>query len=78
MSSSIERARHNALRRYRSPDDPVVVDARRDLKVARAAEYVRDLVDAAPVLTAEQRSRLAVLLLTGPTAPLDAAADGEP
>jgi hypothetical protein len=57
-----ERARHNALRRYRHADDPEVLNARRDLRAARAEDYIRQLVEAAPPLTAEQRDRLAVLL----------------
>jgi hypothetical protein len=37
-------------------------DARRDLKAAVAAQYVRDLVDTWPPLTEAQRGRLAALL----------------
>ncbi len=60
-----ERARVAALGRHRDADDPVVVSARRDLRAARAEDYIRRLVDAAPPLTAEQRDRLAVLLKAG-------------
>ena len=56
------RARLNALQRHRAADDPEIVTARRDLRAARAADYVRKLVDGAPPLTDEQRDRLAVLL----------------
>jgi hypothetical protein len=36
----------------------------RDLRAARAAEYLHALVDARPALTIEQRAGLAALLLT--------------
>ncbi len=62
-SSTRERGRHNALLRYRPADDPEVIEARRALKAARAADYVRELVENAPPLSLEQRARLAVLLL---------------
>jgi len=58
------RARHNSLKRYRADDDPQVVAARRALRDARLEDHVRKIVADAPDLTAEQRSRLAVLLLT--------------
>jgi len=58
------RARHNSLKRYRADDDPEVVNARRALRDALIEEYVRKLVREAPDITAEQRSKLAVLLLT--------------
>lgn len=57
-----ERARHNALRRYRADDDPDVVDAKRDLRAARLEAHIRDVVDTAPPLTPDQRDRLALLL----------------
>ncbi len=68
MTMTSARARHNSLRRYRPADDPEVVDARRALRDARLEEHVRKLVADAPDLTAEQRSKLAVLLLAPGTA----------
>lgn len=62
MAWTHERARLSALTRHRSADDPDVADARRDLRAARAEDYIRKLVDEAPPLTAEQRARLATLL----------------
>jgi hypothetical protein len=57
-----QRARLAAVTRHH-PDQPELdADARRDLKAANAAHYVRDLVDTWPPLTAEQRGRLAALL----------------
>lgn len=39
--------------------------ADRDLRAAKLEKHIRDLVDAAPPLTAEQRLRLASLLTGG-------------
>lgn len=49
-------------------DDEKVVESRRDFKAARLADYIRAVVDEAPPLTPEQRSRLAVLLRGGDAA----------
>jgi hypothetical protein len=53
----------------RHPDDPAhlraVDERRREHHEARADEYIRELVAAAPSLSAEQRDRLAVLLRGG-------------
>jgi hypothetical protein len=51
-----------AIERHRGPDDPRLPDLRRDLRAAELAEHIQKVVDAAPPLTAEQRSRLAALL----------------
>jgi hypothetical protein len=59
------RARHNALKRYRDADDPVVADAQRDLRAAKLAEHIRKVVDSAPPLTPELADRLAALLRGG-------------
>ena len=56
------RNRLNVLARHRGPDHPSLDDARRDLRAAKAAAYIRALVDSAPPLTEEQRARLASLL----------------
>jgi hypothetical protein len=57
-----QRARVAAVTRHH-PDQPELdADARRDLKAANAAQYVKDLVDGWPPLTPEQRGRLAALL----------------
>jgi hypothetical protein len=43
--------------------DPDKLDElRRELRAARAEDYIKKLVDEAPPLTSEQRDRLAVLL----------------
>jgi len=62
------RARIAALSRSRVPDDPDLVDARRDLRAARLADYITRTVDAAPPLTGEQRDQLAILLRPTATA----------
>jgi hypothetical protein len=54
------RARGAALARHH-PDQ---VEPRRELKADAAERYVKALVDSFPPLTAAQKSRLAVLLLT--------------
>lgn len=41
----------------------LVDEARRDLRAARAEDYILKLVDEAPALTELQRARLAALLL---------------
>lgn len=59
------RARVAALSRDRRPDDPDLVDARRDLRAERLADQIRKTVDAAPPLSRDQLDRLAVLLRGG-------------
>lgn len=62
MSFTTERARVAALSRSRTPDDPELVDARRSMRTERLADHIRRVVDEAPPLTTEQRSRLAAIL----------------
>ena len=69
MSWTAERARVASLTRSRTPDDPDLVEARRNLKAARLEQYIERVVDEAPPLTQAQRDRLAGLLRGG----LDAA-----
>lgn len=57
------RARLNALQRHRPADDPVIETARAQLREAKLAEEIRREAEADPPLTAEQRNRLACLLL---------------
>jgi len=65
MSWTHERARIASLSRSRTPDDPELVDARRNLKTERLADYIVRVVDDAPALSAAQRDRLALLLRGG-------------
>jgi hypothetical protein len=62
VSWTQERARVASLTRSRTPDDPDLIAARRNLRTERLADYIKRTVDAAPPLTAEQRDRLALLL----------------
>ena len=48
------RGRLNALKRHRDPSDPAVSLAQRDLRAARLADHIRQVVDEAPPLTPEQ------------------------
>ncbi|WP_454301249.1 hypothetical protein [Salana multivorans] len=47
------------------PDPDEVAQAKRELNELVLARHIRELVDAAPPLTAEQRDRLATLLRGG-------------
>lgn len=53
-------ARIAAIKRHHPDAD--TTDAERDLKAARAEEYIRALVETFPPLTGEQKARLAALL----------------
>jgi hypothetical protein len=60
-----ERARVASLSRSRTPTDPDLIAAKRDLRAERLAEHIARVVADAPPLTAEQRDRLALLLRGG-------------
>lgn len=62
MSWTTERARVASLSRSRTPDDPDLVAARRNLRAERLAEHIAAQVAAWPQLTDAQLDRLAVLL----------------
>jgi hypothetical protein len=53
------------LHRDRPHDAEAIAAARRNYRAARAEEYIRKLVDQAPPLTDEQRTKLAALLRSG-------------
>ncbi len=65
MSWTHERARIAALSRSRTPDDPELLEARRNLRAARLHDHVAKVVAEAPPLTDEQRARIAALLQAG-------------
>lgn len=65
MSFNTERARVAALSRDRDPDDPDLLNARRNMRAEKLADHIARTVDAWPPLTPEQRDRLAVLLRGG-------------
>lgn len=53
-----------AVAKRRDPDSDVT-DLKRELKAARLAEHVRQVVESFPPLTTEQVDRIAVLLRGG-------------
>lgn len=65
LSWQAERARVASLTRSRTPDDPELIDARRNLRAERLAEQVRKVVEQAPPLTPEQCESIAALLRAG-------------
>jgi hypothetical protein len=56
-----ERGRIAIVSRWR-PDDPALFEQRRNFRAASAEQYIRDLVNGHPALTAAQREQLARLL----------------
>lgn len=65
MSWKTERGRVAALSRSRTPDDPELVDARRNLAVLRLEEQIRHTISTAPPFTRRQRDGLAALIRQG-------------
>lgn len=65
MSWTAERARVASLSRSRTPDDPELIEARRNLRAERLADHIEKVVAEAPPLTPQQRDRLAGLLRGG-------------
>jgi len=59
------RARIGALSRDRKPDDPELLEARRQLRAERLAEHVKRVVAQLPPLTDEECQRIAALLTAG-------------
>jgi hypothetical protein len=57
-----ERARVASLSRSRIPDDPELIEARRNMRAERLADHIRKVVAEAPPLTSSQRDKLALLL----------------
>lgn len=68
MSWTQARAQVAALSRSRAADDPDLLEAKQELRITRAEDYIRSIVAAAPPLTDEQKARLAVLLNAGQVA----------
>jgi hypothetical protein len=68
VSWTHERARIASLTRSRKPDDPDLLEARRNLRAERLADHIAKVVDQAPPLSAAQRDRLALLLRGGDAA----------
>lgn len=64
MSWTHDRARVASLSRSRATDDPDLVEARRNLRVARLEERISRELAASPALTEEDRVRLAAPLVS--------------
>ncbi|MFI0861773.1 hypothetical protein ACH4RA_16140 [Streptomyces smyrnaeus] len=62
LAPEITQARAKIAATKRWHPDRDTGDLRRDLRAAALEQYIRRVVDTAPPLTEEQRSRLAVLL----------------
>ena len=60
---SHRRAQVAASKRHHGADDLRSIEAVRVLRETMLAEHIQRIVDSAPPLSAEQRNRLAVLLL---------------
>jgi hypothetical protein len=60
------RGRIAALTRSRTPDDPELIDARRNLRAEMLATHVQKVLAASPTLTDEHRARIADMLIGGP------------
>ena len=65
MSWTVERARVASLSRSRTPDDPDLLNARRDLRAARLEEAIRRTAAELPPLAPEQVEKLTGLLRGG-------------
>lgn len=65
MSWTAERARYASLTRSRTPDDPELLAARRNLRAEKLADHIERQLAEAPPLTDEQRARLAAILVGG-------------
>ncbi len=59
MAWTTERARVAALSRSREPDDPDLVNARRDLRVAILDQHIQKVLASRPAPTEEQLQHLA-------------------
>lgn len=69
-----KRSRLISLKRHRSPDDPAIAEAARDLALARVAEKIRAAVADAPPLPSDVSARLVELIRATPAADNRAAA----
>ena len=56
------RGQHNVLVRHRGTNAPETQQVRQELRSAQLERHIREVVDAAPALSAAQRDRLALLL----------------
>ncbi|OZC86605.1 hypothetical protein CH254_18050 [Rhodococcus sp. 06-412-2C] len=59
------RARVGSLSRSRTPEDPDLVKARRDLAAGQLAHHIEKVLSVAPPLSIDQRAELAALFEAG-------------
>lgn len=60
-----ERGRVASLTRSRTPDDPELIEARRNLKSARLELSISEAINREPTLSGPQIGELAAILLPG-------------
>lgn len=60
-----ERGRVASLTRSRTPDDPELVEARRNLKSARLTLVITKAINSGPALSGPQIGEIAAILLPG-------------
>lgn len=65
ISAKMARARARKANADMRGDSAASADAARDLRAVKLEEYIQRVVDEAPPLTDEQRSRLAGILVGG-------------
>ena len=65
QTSNWRKTRSQIAVAVRQHPDADVTELRRQLKAERLAEHVKQVVDSAPPLTADQRARVAALLTGG-------------
>jgi hypothetical protein len=65
-ATSVEKLRNRLGVAVKHGDPDEIEAARAALAAAKIEKYIREVVDAAPPLTTEQRERLALLLGSGP------------
>jgi hypothetical protein len=66
VSWTHERGRVAALTRSREPDDPELVEARRNMRAERLAVYIQKCVEQSPPLSEAQIDRLTALFRPTP------------
>jgi hypothetical protein len=65
VSRAAKRGRVAILTRYRAPDDPELIEARRDYWATELADHVQQVVAQAPQLTEQQIGRIVLILARG-------------
>jgi Transcriptional regulator PadR-like family len=66
MPRTSQQARLAILTRLRPPDDPELIEARRDFWANEIAEHIRKVLDQAPPMTDAQLSKITMILEAAP------------